>query len=50
MQIWSGHEWQPSAEETWTLGNIAKPYPDADEKDSNHLAPETQHVLLGSEL
>ncbi|KAI1823485.1 hypothetical protein F4861DRAFT_549668 [Xylaria intraflava] len=28
MQIWSGYEWQPSAQETWPLGNVSDPYPD----------------------
>ncbi|KAI1194441.1 hypothetical protein F5X97DRAFT_346698 [Nemania serpens] len=27
MQIWSGYEWQPGARETWSLGNVTKPYP-----------------------
>jgi hypothetical protein len=50
MQIWSGREWQPSAEDTWVIGDIAKPYPHEDDIGSNHLVPETQRVLLGSEL
>ncbi|KAI0096377.1 hypothetical protein GGR51DRAFT_32292 [Nemania sp. FL0031] len=28
MQIWSGYEWEPSAQETWPLGNVSKPYLD----------------------
>ncbi|KAI3317697.1 hypothetical protein HD806DRAFT_514023 [Xylariaceae sp. AK1471] len=47
MQIWSGYEWQPSAHETWPLGDVAKPYPD--EKSGSFIS-ELQHALLGSEL
>ncbi|KAI1119993.1 hypothetical protein F5Y10DRAFT_290494 [Nemania abortiva] len=47
MQIWSGYEWQPSAQETWPLGNVSKPYLD---KAYNGFIPEAQHVLPGPEL
>ncbi|KAI1347191.1 hypothetical protein F5Y01DRAFT_296033 [Xylaria sp. FL0043] len=46
MQIWSGYEWQPSAKETWPLGNVSKPYPEK----SDTLLHGNQQVLLGAEL
>ncbi|KAI1434072.1 hypothetical protein GGR50DRAFT_444035 [Xylaria sp. CBS 124048] len=27
LQIWSGVDWQPSAHETWPLGDLSNPYP-----------------------
>ncbi|KAI3331295.1 hypothetical protein F4824DRAFT_299106 [Ustulina deusta] len=47
MQIWNGYEWQPSAQETWPLGNVSNPYPE--EKGGSFL-PKAQQVLLGTEL
>ncbi|GAP88282.2 putative carbohydrate-binding protein [Rosellinia necatrix] len=47
MQIWSGYEWQPSAQETWSLGNVSKPYP---EEKSDSPPPKIQHVPIGTEL
>ncbi|KAI0465581.1 hypothetical protein F4859DRAFT_500395 [Xylaria cf. heliscus] len=47
MQLWRGYEWQPSAHETWPLGNLSKPYP-GDKK--NGLVSKENSVLLGTEL
>ncbi|GAW20658.1 hypothetical protein ANO14919_101660 [Xylariales sp. No.14919] len=46
MKIWSGYDWQPSAKETWPLGNVSTPYPD----EEWGFVSEAQRVLLGSEL
>ncbi|KAI1291412.1 hypothetical protein F5Y03DRAFT_33320 [Xylaria venustula] len=47
LQIWSGYDWQPSAKETWPLGDISKPYP---EQKGDTFLPYEQHILLGAEL
>ncbi|KAF2963962.1 hypothetical protein GQX73_g9619 [Xylaria multiplex] len=46
MQIWSGYEWQPSAKETWPLGDVSKPYP----TEEGGFVSKVQKVLLGTEL
>ncbi|TGJ77147.1 hypothetical protein E0Z10_g10736 [Xylaria hypoxylon] len=47
MQIWSGYDWQPSAQETWPLGDVSKPY--LNEK-SDSFVSKAQQVLLDTEL
>ncbi|GAW20248.1 hypothetical protein ANO14919_097470 [Xylariales sp. No.14919] len=47
LQIWSGYDWQPSAQETWPLGDVSKPYANG-KPDSS--ASQGQQVILGAEL
>lgn len=38
MQIWSGYEWQPSFNETWSLGNLSSSEETALEADKGEKA------------
>ncbi|KAI0503382.1 hypothetical protein F5B22DRAFT_550979 [Xylaria bambusicola] len=46
MKLWSGWDWQPSADGSWPLGNVSDPYPE----EKNSFESDAQHVLLGTEL